>query len=102
MAQVYDNKLSTAVVAEFQILAPCSRTEETAIEHWRLSKARLSRMHDVMSSYVDEEPGFVTLVSRRGGVNIDTIAKMVAILMTQRLVFPQPSVSKLNFWTLAY
>ncbi len=52
-----------------------------------------------MSSYVDEEPGFV---SRRGGVNIDAIAKMVAILMTQRLVFPQLSESKLNFWTLAY
>jgi len=42
------------------------------------------------------------LVSRRGGVNIDAIAKMVAILMTQRLVFPQLSESKLNFWTLAY
>ena len=38
-----------------------------------LSKARLSRMHDIMSGYVErgEVPGLVTLVSRRGEVHID-------------------------------
>ena len=40
-----------------------------------LSKARLSRMHDVMASYVErgEMPGLVTLVSRRGEVHVDVI-----------------------------
>jgi CubicO group peptidase (beta-lactamase class C family) len=40
-----------------------------------LSKARLSRMHDVMAGYVErgEVPGLVTLVSRRGEVHVDVI-----------------------------
>ncbi len=40
-----------------------------------LSKARLSRMHDVMTGYVErrEVPGLVTLVSRRGEVHVDLI-----------------------------
>ena len=40
-----------------------------------LSKARLSRMHDVMAGYVErgEVPGLVTLVSRRGEVHGDVI-----------------------------
>jgi len=40
-----------------------------------LSRARLGRMHDVMSGYVErgEVPGLVTLVSRRGEVHIDAI-----------------------------
>lgn len=40
-----------------------------------LSKARLSRMHDVMADYVErrEVPGLVTLVSRRGEVHVDLI-----------------------------
>src|SRR5947199_4133806 len=40
-----------------------------------LSKARLSRMHDVMAGYVErgEVPGLVTLVSRRGEVHVDGI-----------------------------
>src|SRR5213595_2227950 len=40
-----------------------------------LSKARLSRMHDVMAGYVarGDVPGLVTLVSRRGEVHVDTI-----------------------------
>jgi CubicO group peptidase (beta-lactamase class C family) len=40
-----------------------------------LSKARLDRMHDVMSSYVErgEVPGMVTLVSRRGEVHVDAM-----------------------------
>src|SRR6266699_2275595 len=40
-----------------------------------LSRARLSRMHDVMAGYVErgEVPGLVTLVSRRGEVHIDAI-----------------------------
>lgn len=40
-----------------------------------LSKARLDRMHDIMSSYVErgEVPGMVTLVSRRGEVHVDAM-----------------------------
>src|SRR5205814_6005642 len=40
-----------------------------------LSKARLSRMQDVMAGYVErgEVPGIVTLVSRRGEVHVDAI-----------------------------
>jgi CubicO group peptidase (beta-lactamase class C family) len=40
-----------------------------------LSRARLARMHDTMSSYVErgEVPGLVTLVSRRGEVRVDVI-----------------------------
>src|SRR6266700_8169801 len=40
-----------------------------------LSKARLGRMHDVMTGYVErgEVPGLVTLVSRRGEVHFDAI-----------------------------
>jgi len=40
-----------------------------------LSKARLDRMHDVMSGYIDrgQMPGLVTLVSRRGEVHVDAI-----------------------------
>ncbi len=40
-----------------------------------LSKARLSRMHDVMAGYVErrEVPGLVTLVSRQGEVHVDLI-----------------------------
>ncbi len=40
-----------------------------------LSKARLSRMHEVMAGYVErgDVPGLVTLVSRRGEVHVDVI-----------------------------
>src|SRR5438034_11836987 len=40
-----------------------------------LSRARLSRMHDVMAGYVErgDVPGLVTLVSRRGEVHVDVI-----------------------------
>src|SRR5437764_3809630 len=40
-----------------------------------LSRARLSRMHDVMARYVERGnvPGLVTLVSRRGEVHVDAI-----------------------------
>ena len=40
-----------------------------------LSRARLDRMHHVMTGYVErgEVPGLVTLVSRRGKVHVDTI-----------------------------
>src|SRR5947208_15487881 len=64
----------------------CAATDEqhhTDEEEWReqamstagLSKARLSRMHDVMAGYVErgEVPGLVTLVSRRGEVHVDVI-----------------------------
>src|SRR3989440_5721414 len=40
-----------------------------------LSPARLRRLHDVMAGYVErgEVPGIVTLVSRRGDVQVDEI-----------------------------
>ncbi len=43
-----------------------------------LSKARLRRMHDVMTGHVEDGsiPGLVSLVSRRGEVFVDTIGKM--------------------------
>jgi CubicO group peptidase (beta-lactamase class C family) len=43
-----------------------------------LSRARLDRMHHVMTGYVErgEVPGLVTLVSRRGEVHIDAIGMM--------------------------
>jgi CubicO group peptidase (beta-lactamase class C family) len=42
-----------------------------------LSRARLSRMHDVMAGYVErgEVPGLVTLVSRRGEAHVDVIGR---------------------------
>jgi CubicO group peptidase (beta-lactamase class C family) len=43
-----------------------------------LSKARLGRLQDVMSGYVErgEVPGIVTLVSRRGETHVDALGKM--------------------------
>src|SRR5947209_19439327 len=43
-----------------------------------LSKARLSRMHDVMAGHVErgDVPGLVTLVSRRGEVHVDALGTM--------------------------
>jgi CubicO group peptidase (beta-lactamase class C family) len=48
--------------------------------HGGLSTARLTRMHDVMTGYVErgEVPGIVTLVSRRGEVHVDAIGSMAA------------------------
>ncbi len=45
-----------------------------------LSAARLRRMHDVMTGYVERGvvPGVVTLVSRRGEVHVDAIGTMTA------------------------
>jgi CubicO group peptidase (beta-lactamase class C family) len=42
-----------------------------------LSKARLSRMHDVMAGHVErgEMPGLVTLVSRYGEIHVDAIGR---------------------------
>ena len=39
------------------------------------SRARLGRMHDIMAAYVErgDVPGIVTLVSRRGEVQVDAI-----------------------------
>src|SRR5579864_4238918 len=50
-----------------------------------LSSARLARMHEVMSGYVErgEVPGLVTLVSRRGDVHVDAIG-------TQAFADPAP------------
>ncbi len=43
-----------------------------------LSRARLGRMHDVMTGYIErgEVPGLITLVSRRGEVHVDAIGTM--------------------------
>jgi CubicO group peptidase (beta-lactamase class C family) len=50
-----------------------------------LSRARLDRMHNVMAGYVErgEVPGLVTLVSRRGEVQVDAIG-------TQAIADPTP------------
>jgi CubicO group peptidase (beta-lactamase class C family) len=42
------------------------------------SKARLSRMHDIMAGHVERGgvPGLVTLISRRGEVHVDAIGTM--------------------------
>src|SRR5205807_6673242 len=51
------------------------KQREQAMSIAGLSRARLSRMHDVMAGYVErgEVPGLVTLVSRRGEVHVDVI-----------------------------
>jgi CubicO group peptidase (beta-lactamase class C family) len=43
-----------------------------------LSRKRLSRMHDVMTGYVErgEVPGLITLASRRGEMHIDAIGTL--------------------------
>jgi len=43
-----------------------------------LSRARLGRMHDVMTGYVErgEVPGLITLVSRRGEVHVDALGSL--------------------------
>src|SRR5258708_205124 len=48
---------------------------EQAMSTGGLSKARLGRMHEVMTGYVErgDVPGLVTLVSRRGEVHVDVI-----------------------------
>jgi CubicO group peptidase (beta-lactamase class C family) len=45
-----------------------------------LSKARLSRMHDVLAGYIEREeiPGLVALVSRRGEVHLDALGTLAA------------------------
>jgi CubicO group peptidase (beta-lactamase class C family) len=44
-----------------------------------MSKARLSRMHDLMAGYIErgEVPGIVTLVSRRDEVHVEAIGTKV-------------------------
>ena len=53
---------------------------EKATNAGGLSKARLARMHDVMTGHVErgELPGLVTLVSRRGEVHVDAIGMKAA------------------------
>src|SRR6266849_4898803 len=77
-------------VARFAATDEQPHTDET---EWReqtmstagLSGARLARMHDVMTGYVErgEVPGLVTLVSRRGEVHVDAIG-------TQAFADPTP------------
>lgn len=45
-----------------------------------LSKARLSRMHDILAGYIDrgQIPGLVALVSRRGEAHVDTLGTLTA------------------------
>ncbi len=45
-----------------------------------LSKTRLARLHDSMAGYVErgEVPGMVTLISRRGEVQVDVIGTLAA------------------------
>src|SRR5258707_10795578 len=64
-----------------------------------LSRARLGRMHDYMSGYVErgEVPGLVTLVSRRGEVHVDVIgSKAIAdpARMSRDSIFRISSMTK--------
>ena len=64
-----------------------------------LSEARLTRMHDFMTSYVErgEVPGLVTLVSRRGEVHVDAIgvqAKGDSAPMRRDTIFRISSMTK--------
>src|SRR6516165_6744034 len=64
-----------------------------------LSEARLGRMHDVMTGYVErgEVPGIVTLVSRRGEVHVDAIGMKAvggADPMRRDTIFRIASMSK--------
>ena len=45
-----------------------------------LSEARLGRMHDVMTGYVErgEVPGLVMLVSRHGEAHVEALGKLAA------------------------
>jgi CubicO group peptidase (beta-lactamase class C family) len=57
-----------------------SQRTEHAMNIGALSKARLDRMHNVMTGHVErgELPGLVTLISRRGEVHVDAIGMKVA------------------------
>jgi len=68
-----------------ETIMAASRWEETgrreqAMSTGRLSKARLDRMHGVMTGHVERGsvPGLVTLVSRRGEVHVDAIGMKAA------------------------
>src|SRR5690349_8569325 len=63
------------------------------------SEHRLGRLHDVMHAYVErgEIPGFVTLVARRGEVDVDaygTLATGDRVPMTRDAIFRISSMSK--------
>jgi CubicO group peptidase (beta-lactamase class C family) len=64
-----------------------------------LSKARLARMHDVLSGYVErrEIPGLVALVARDGDVHVDALGTMAlggAAPMTRDAIFRIASIAK--------
>jgi CubicO group peptidase (beta-lactamase class C family) len=65
----------------------------------RLSRARLERMHDVMAGHVDRGvvPGVVTLLSRRGEVQVDAIGSRAfgdSDSMRRDTIFRVASVTK--------
>ncbi|HEX3450805.1 MAG TPA: serine hydrolase domain-containing protein [Isosphaeraceae bacterium] len=64
-----------------------------------LSKARLSRLHDVMAGYVErgELPGIVSPVSRRGEVHVDAVGMQAIggkIPMRRDTIFRIASMTK--------
>lgn len=64
-----------------------------------LSEARLRRMHDVMTGYVErgDVPGIVTLVSRRGEVHVNTVGMQAvggSIPMRRDTIFRISSMTK--------
>jgi CubicO group peptidase (beta-lactamase class C family) len=84
-----------AAAATIAVAAPAAATAQTqrpvpplpvnpsqrrgpAMSNGEFSTARLARMHDVMTRHVDggRLPGLVTLVSRRGDTQVDTIGAM--------------------------
>jgi CubicO group peptidase (beta-lactamase class C family) len=64
-----------------------------------LSKARLGRMHDVLAGYVErgDLPGLVTLISRRGEVQVDALGTLAfggAVPMRRDTIFRIASMTK--------
>jgi CubicO group peptidase (beta-lactamase class C family) len=83
--------LLTAAAASAGVLAPAAvraqspaapittpnaaERREAAMSNGGLSRARLARMHDVMSDHVarGQVPGLVALISRRGETHVDAV-----------------------------
>jgi CubicO group peptidase (beta-lactamase class C family) len=65
-----------------------TRQGEQAMSSGGLSKARLSRLHDVMAGYVErgESPGIVSLVSRRGEVHVDAVGMQAILAFGQMML----------------
>jgi len=76
-----------------------TRLRRRTMSKGALSKARLDRMHNVMAGHVERGnvPGIVTLVSRRGEVQVDALGMMAvggSVPMQRDTIFRIASVTK--------